>query len=134
MPYPDVTVFMPRLHTAYARARVAVVPLRCGAGVKLKVVEALRHGLPLVTTPTGAQGLPGLGDILPVTDDPAAFAAATLRLLRDDGAWLGQSAAQSAYAEARFSRDALRESLLCGAFGRGAGRPGEPGPPEPGPG
>ena len=46
------------LAAAYARARVAVVPLRCGAGVKLKVVEALRDGVPLVTTPVGAQGLP----------------------------------------------------------------------------
>ena len=47
------------LAAAYDRARVAVVPLRSGAGVKLKVVEALRAGLPLVTTPVGAQGLPG---------------------------------------------------------------------------
>ncbi len=39
-------------------ARVAIIPLRQGAGVKLKVVEALREGLPLVTTPVGARGLP----------------------------------------------------------------------------
>ena len=36
------------LAAAYAAARVAVVPLRCGAGVKLKVVEALHEGVPLV--------------------------------------------------------------------------------------
>ena len=35
----------------YRRARVAVVPLRCGAGVKLKTVEALREGVPLVVRP-----------------------------------------------------------------------------------
>lgn len=101
------------LAARYAAARLAVVPLRFGAGVKLKVVEALQQGLPLVTTPVGAQGLPGLADILPVTDDPADFAAAAVRLLRDEAGWLAQSAAQSAYAEAMFSRDALRRSLLA---------------------
>ena len=38
------------LRALYHTARVAAVPLRYGAGVKLKVVEALREGLPLVTT------------------------------------------------------------------------------------
>jgi O-antigen biosynthesis protein len=104
------------LAALYSTARVAIVPLRFGAGVKLKVVEALHQGLPLVTTPVGAQGLPGLGEILSVTEDPAALAAAVVSLLGDDTAWLRQSAAQSAYAEAHFSRAALRESLL-GAFG-----------------
>ena len=49
------------LRELYRTARVAAVPLRYGAGVKLKVVEALREGLPLVTTSIGAQGMPGLG-------------------------------------------------------------------------
>jgi glycosyltransferase involved in cell wall biosynthesis len=96
----------------YAAARVAVVPLRFGAGVKLKVVEALQQGLPLVTTPIGAQGLPGLPAILPVAADPAALAAEILRLFRDDAAWLRQSAAQSAYAERHFSKAVLQESIL----------------------
>jgi hypothetical protein len=53
---------------------------------------------------------------LRVSDQPEVLAEALIRLLRDDDAWLRQSAAQSVYAEARFSRAALRESLL-GAFG-----------------
>lgn len=96
----------------YAAARVAVVPLRFGAGVKLKVVEALQQGLPLVTTPIGAQGLPGLSAILPVAADPAALAAEIVRLFRDDAAWLRQSAAQSAYAERHFSEAVLQASIL----------------------
>lgn len=105
------------LAARYAAARVAVVPLRFGAGVKLKVVEALQQGLPLVTTPVGVQGLPGLGGILPVAEAPEAIAEALVRLLRDDAAWLAQSAAQSDYAEARFSREALGESLLGALLG-----------------
>ena len=101
------------LAAAYDRARVAVVPLRYGAGVKLKVVEALRAGLPLVTTPVGAQGLPGLSQVVAVEDDAASFAAAVVALLRDDAAWERCSRQQVAFAQARFSREAMTASLLA---------------------
>ena len=100
------------LAAAYDRARVAVVPLRCGAGVKLKVVEALSAGLPLVTTPVGAQGLPGLSTVVAVRDDAASFAAAVVSLLHDDVAWEKRCREQVEYAQARFSRAALTASLL----------------------
>jgi glycosyltransferase involved in cell wall biosynthesis len=100
------------LQDAYARARVAVVPLRCGAGVKLKVVEALCAGTPLVTTPVGAQGLPGLSQVVAVEDDPARFASAVVSLLHDDADWQTRSDRQVEFARARFSQDALRASLL----------------------
>lgn len=101
------------LAAAYDGARVAVVPLRCGAGVKLKVIEALRAGLPLVTTQAGAQGLPGLSQVVAVEDDAAAFSAAVVALLRDDAAWEKRSRQQVAFAQARFSRDAMTGSLLA---------------------
>jgi GT2 family glycosyltransferase len=100
------------LAAAYGRARVAVVPLRSGAGVKLKVVEALRTGVPLVTTPVGAQGLPGVWQIVSVEDEPEAFAAAVVSLLRDDAAWAARNAAQLDFAAERFSVAAMAESLL----------------------
>ncbi len=100
------------LAAAYGRARVAVVPLRCGAGVKLKVVEALSAGLPLVTTPVGAQGLPGLSTVVAVEDDAPSFAAAVASLLHDDVAWEGRCREQVGYAQARFSRAAVTASLL----------------------
>lgn len=96
----------------YGRARVAVVPLRCGAGVKLKVVEALREGLPLVTTPVGAQGLPDLASLVPVETDPQAFAVAVCDLLLDDALWQLRVAQQLAYAAARFNVEAFRASVL----------------------
>jgi glycosyltransferase involved in cell wall biosynthesis len=98
----------------YEAARVAIVPLRCGAGVKLKVVEALREGVPLVTTPVGAQGLPGLERIAPVRKDPVGFAGALCALLLDDTLWERACADQIAYAQARFGERGLSESLLCG--------------------
>jgi glycosyltransferase involved in cell wall biosynthesis len=96
----------------YRRARVAVVPLLSGAGVKLKTVEALWHGVPAVLTPAGAQGLPGLDRVVPVETEPSAFAAAVCDLLIDDALWRRQSAAQIAYARERFSEAAQARSLL----------------------
>jgi GT2 family glycosyltransferase/glycosyltransferase involved in cell wall biosynthesis len=96
----------------YATARVAVVPLRFGAGVKLKVVEALQAGLPLVTTTTGAQGLPGLAAIAAVDDTAGGIAKAICRLLTDDEQWREAAAAQVAYAREKFSEAAVRDALL----------------------
>jgi O-antigen biosynthesis protein len=100
------------LSAAYARARVAVVPLRCGAGVKLKVAEALREGVPLVTTPVGTQGLPGIWQIVAVAEDARSFAAAVVALLLDDAAWVRSCSEQLAFARARFSGDAMQVTLL----------------------
>jgi hypothetical protein len=100
------------LAALYRRARVAVVPLRFGAGVKLKVVEALRDGVPLVTTPVGVQGCAGLDGVVAVHSDPADFAQAVCRLLTDDTAWATASEQQIAFARANFSLERLRSALL----------------------
>ena len=70
----------------YAAARVAVVPLRLGGGTRTKIVEALAHGRPVVSTTLGASGLPsGEERGVLVTDDADAFAAACRALLGDPG-------------------------------------------------
>lgn len=108
--HPDVTPGA--LRKLYASARVAVAPLRYGAGVKLKVVEALREGTPLVTTPTGAQGLPGLEKVADIATDARSLAAAICRLLRDDVLWETRSSGQVAYAAASFGVVGLRDQLV----------------------
>lgn len=100
----------------YRTARVAVVPLRFGAGVKGKVVEALQQGLPLATTPVGAQGLDGLEAVAAVRDDADAIADALLALLQDDAAWREASRKGAEFAAARFSEANMRHVLL-GALG-----------------
>jgi perosamine synthetase len=63
-------------------ADVLVAPLRAGGGVKVKVLEALRRGCPVVTTPVGAQGIHGPArDVLRVADDARGIAAAVLGVL-----------------------------------------------------
>jgi glycosyltransferase involved in cell wall biosynthesis len=68
----------------WARAAVAVVPLRSGGGSRLKILEAAASGVPVVSTTVGAEGLELLPDreIL-IADTPAAFADSILRLLRE---------------------------------------------------
>lgn len=100
------------LAAAYDRARVAVVPLRYGAGVKLKTAEALRAGTPLVTTTVGAQGLLGLAAVASVCDDAGAFAAAVIELLRDAAEWQTRCRTQIDYARHHFARETLAASLL----------------------
>jgi len=100
------------LASHYASARVALVPLRFGAGVKLKVAEALAQGLPLVTTPVGAQGLPDLAKVASVADDAAGLAEAVVQLLTDDALWRQRACAQADYARDRFSAAAMRASIL----------------------
>ncbi len=100
------------LRARYARARIAMVPLRVGAGVKSKVVEALREGLPLVTTSVGAQGLPELEHAVSIADDPRGLANAAVKLLLDDAAWSEASVRQIQYARKHFSRDTFRRSFL----------------------
>ncbi len=110
----EVTGFVSdvELQRRYAHARVAVVPLRYGAGVKNKVVEALHQGLPLVTTPVGAQGLPGVEQACVVGDDPASLANGVCNLLDDAGDWRRRSIAGADYVARHFSPDAMRVDLL----------------------
>jgi GT2 family glycosyltransferase len=68
----------------YRQCRIAVVPLRFGAGVKGKVVEAVFYRAPVVTTPIGAEGLPEPAELLTVAETATAFAEAVVSLYRDE--------------------------------------------------
>ncbi len=81
-----------RLHELYQESRIVVAPLRFGAGVKGKVVEAMHEGAVIVTTGCGAEGIPlqpsggeagAAGSILNIADTADGFAGAVLRLYKD---------------------------------------------------
>jgi tetratricopeptide (TPR) repeat protein len=66
---------------------IAVVPLRIGSGTRIKILHALAMGLPTITTTLGCEGLMVEDDQhLLVRDQPEAFAAAVVGLIRD-AAW-----------------------------------------------
>lgn len=69
---PDV----PEIQPYFNEASVLVVPLRAGSGTRLKIIEALAIGCPVVTTAVGCEGLEAVHETqLFVADDPQAFAA-----------------------------------------------------------
>jgi GT2 family glycosyltransferase len=82
---PDIAPFMDG-------ARIAVAPLRYGAGVKGKVNLSMAHGQPVVATACAVEGmhLRDGHDVL-VADDPQAFADAIMRLYRDETLWMALS-------------------------------------------
>ena len=57
-----------------------MVPIRYGAGVKGKVVEAIYNGAPIVTTSVGSEGIPDVEKVLLVKDLPYDFAVTVLEL------------------------------------------------------
>jgi len=67
-----------------SKAAVVVAPLRAGSGTRLKILEALAMGRPVVTTSIGCEGLSVTGgEHLEVADDPDTFAQKTARLMSD---------------------------------------------------
>jgi len=77
-----VTGFVPDVRPFIAGAACIVVPLRMGGGTRLKVVEALGMGKPMVSTSLGCEGIGvAAGEHLLVADGPVAFAAAVRRVL-----------------------------------------------------
>lgn len=72
----------------YRRARVFLETVRGGGGVKVKVLNALARGLPVVTTPDGAQGTGAVdGEHLLVGDDASALVEGAVRVVEDESLW-----------------------------------------------
>lgn len=74
------------LRPCYARASLMAAPIFWGSGVRIKILDALAYGLPLVTTRMATEGLDLIdGQSALFAEEPAEFAAAILRLLDDRG-------------------------------------------------
>ncbi len=85
---PGVTVhgYVEDLSGFYADRPVFVVPIRRGGGIRMKILEALGNGLPVVTTPEGAEGIEAVHrEHWFRAGDPDMFAACASRLLSDAG-------------------------------------------------
>ncbi|MTW21269.1 glycosyltransferase [Allochromatium palmeri] len=103
-PAIEAVGYAPEAEPYFAQARIFVAPLRHGAGMKGKIGQSLSQGLPVVTTSIGAEGL-GLTheDEALIADDPVEFAAAVVRLYRDEALWSHLSEAGLALMRACYS-------------------------------
>ncbi|MCB0063899.1 MAG: glycosyltransferase [Caldilineaceae bacterium] len=78
----DVPGFVEELEPYLAETAVFVVPLLAGGGMRVKIIDAWRWGLPIVSTTIGAEGISANpGQHILIADTPTAFAQATLSLL-----------------------------------------------------
>jgi len=80
----NVTGYVPDPIAYVKRAFLMIVPLRAGGGMRVKILNALAQGVPIVSTTLGAEGI-GVtaGENILLADAPSDFAAACLRLLDD---------------------------------------------------
>ena len=101
------------LRNFYREIDVALVPLPYGSGLKIKAVEAMGYGRPVIATHAGAQGLrDAVGRGLVVADTPEDYAAALNRLLGDEEERKRLGALAQAYAAEHFTPDSCFRPLL----------------------
>ncbi len=87
----------------YDTTRVVVVPLRYGAGVKGKVVEALYHGSAIVTTSIGAEGISEAETVMMIRDGALEFAEAVFALYEEPNVCMDLSRRTQRYIKERYS-------------------------------
>lgn len=69
----------------YSHSKVAICPMLSGTGIKIKVIEALSYGIPVVTNRRGVDGLVNKKENgCLVSDDPKRFADDIIRLVEDE--------------------------------------------------
>ncbi|HEV8690165.1 MAG TPA: glycosyltransferase, partial [Ideonella sp.] len=112
-PRVEVAGHVADLAPIYARRLVAVAPLRYGAGIKGKVLEALACGLPCVMTPIAAEGLALDRTLASLVAEDAEGLAAIIVALHEDPDW-HEAAAESGLELIRqhYSDEALDAALL----------------------
>jgi glycosyltransferase involved in cell wall biosynthesis len=115
---PGVVIegFVESLEPFLDGCRLAVAPLRYGAGVKGKVNSSMAHGQPVVMTSVAAEGMflqHGIHGL--IADEPVQFADEIVRLYQDEELWTAISDAGLRNVEENFSMqtalDALRSIL-----------------------
>lgn len=72
------------LEEYYYKSRLCIIPLRYGAGVKGKTIEAMYHRIPIVSTSVGVEGLEGIEQYIHAVDDADSFAKRAIELYTDN--------------------------------------------------
>jgi polysaccharide biosynthesis protein PslH len=104
--------WVPDIGPWFADATVVVVPILSGGGTRLKVLDGLASGRPIVATTRGAEGIDVVdGTHLALANDADAFAATTVRLLADGDERRNLARAARQLAEERYDWRALGDRL-----------------------
>jgi sugar transferase (PEP-CTERM/EpsH1 system associated) len=120
-----VTGSVPDVIPYYQQARVAVVPLRGGGGTRLKILEAMALGRPVVSTSLGCEGLRVVDrEHIMMADTPTEFAARVIELLADARLRRKLTINARSLVEAHYDWEIISQKLL--ALYRGLTFPASP--------
>jgi glycosyltransferase involved in cell wall biosynthesis len=105
----------PVLAPHYAWADLAVVPLSAGGGTRIKLIEAFAHGVPVVATTIGAEGIDVVDGVNAViADSPGAFVEACTGLLADNARAASLADAARHLVERRYSHAEAVRAIRTG--------------------
>lgn len=100
------------LSEIFAAALVFVSPIRIGTGINTKILQAMAHGLPIVTTSVGAEGLQLVdGRQALLADTPLTFAEAILHVCSQPDLWNSLSTQGYEYVSTNFSARNLADRI-----------------------
>jgi glycosyltransferase involved in cell wall biosynthesis len=108
--------FVKDLNEVYAGSGVVLCPIRYGTGMKIKVVEAMSYGMPIVATSAALEGIDLELGLMPI-DDPFQFAAQSVKLAGIPVEAHKQSLISKATFSAGHSRDYLLSKVGAIIFG-----------------
>lgn len=100
------------LQTYYEKCFVDILPLRYGAGMKGKVLEAMYNGIPTVTTTIGAEGLYGVENILYLGDTVDAIVDKTCFLYQNKGKIENIISLEQKYIQKYFGKEAMKKLIV----------------------
>jgi len=108
LPGVTITGYVDDVRPYIAGATLYVAPLRVGGGTRLKLMEAMAMGKPIISTSLGAEGFPVVnGRELVLADEPRIFAQTILDLLKNPARRAELGRAGRAFAQANYSWDVL---------------------------
>ncbi len=99
------------LERMYQQSRIVVIPLRYGAGVKGKTIEAMYHGCAIVSTSTGLEGIENVSEIIQPKDDAKGFAEEVGRIYRNDSLIYDMGTRNQEYVKKVFGYDRAVEQF-----------------------
>lgn len=100
-----------RLKQLYEETSVVIAPLRYGAGVKGKIIEALSHQCAVVTTTCGAEGIEDAKRIMKVAENSGEFAQMVINLLENDEERIGLSMLAKDYINKTYTAESAWEII-----------------------
>jgi len=102
--------FVENLDAIYSKSKVAICPMLTGTGLKIKIVEALSFGLPIVCTNKGAVGFDNKGSCL-IENDAINFAKTIQKLIKDKKLYNKQSKLSLKVFNDNFSKEKIYKKL-----------------------